>query len=102
MQRSIEIINGARSGDELIGRGLIGAAGIGEGGGGGFEAIEIANARFVGDGEHDDVTAFFAAADGEHAHARGRGGECTAVSVSFGAVDEFARRAGDAAEKFLG
>ena len=47
----------------------VGAARIGERRGGGFQPIEVADARFVGDRQHENFAAFFAAADGEDPHA---------------------------------
>ena len=53
----------------LLLRRVIGTARVGERCGGGFQTVEIADAGFVGDGEHEDIAAFFAAADGENANA---------------------------------
>src|SRR5208283_963201 len=72
MEGSIEIVDGARGGDEFFGGGGIGFAGVGEGGGGGFELIEAGNSLFIGDGYEEDFAAFFGFADGEDADA-GRG-----------------------------
>ena len=70
MKGGVEVIDRARGGDEFFGGGLISDTRVGEQRGGGFQTVEIANAGFIGDGQHEDFAAFFAAADGEDADAR--------------------------------
>ena len=53
----------------------------------------------IGDGEQQNFAAFFAVADGEDTHSRGRGGQGAAVGIGFGGVHKLARRAGDSAQK---
>ena len=102
MQGGVEVIDGARGCDEFFGGGLVGAARIGKRCGGSFQTIEIANAGFIGDGEHDNVASFFAVADREHAHSRAGRGQGTSIGVGLFGAQQFSRRAHDAAQKFLG
>jgi len=99
VQASIEVVDRAGGGDERFSSGGRKGTRVSEGCGGGFEAVEVADAGFVGDGEHQDIAVLFATADGKNANTRRRGGQGTAVGVRFRSVDEFAWGTGDAAKK---
>ena len=70
MDRRIEVVDDARVGDEALGGRTIRFSRIGERGRGRLEALEVRNARFIGDGEQDDVAAFLGTPDGKYPHAR--------------------------------
>ena len=102
VQDRVQVVDGPRGGDDRLGFLGARAARIGEGCGLRLQPVEIADAGLVGDGDHQDLAAFFALADGEDAHS-GRGvGEGAAVGVGLRRVHELARRPGDATQEAQG
>ncbi len=93
---------GREARDQFFGSGFVSAARISQGSRGLFQSIQIADASFVRDGEHQDFAAFFALADGEYAHPRTRSSQSARVGVGLFSAGEFSRSTHDPAEEFLG
>ncbi len=99
VQGRVEVVDRPGIRNDAFGGCGIGAPGIGEGGGRVLQAIEVANSVLICNGEHQDLAAFFAVADGENTYSRRSGGKGAAVGIGFGGVHKLARRARDSAEK---
>ncbi len=96
-------VDGLGSVDELLGFGLGGFAGVGEGGEVALVFVEVLDGLFAGDGEDDHVAAFLAL-EGQlpELGAGGVLGELGVVAVDVGDVVELAGLAGHFAEEFEG
>ena len=98
VQRRVEVVNGSGAGDDPIGVGRRRSAWIGQRGRGRLQAIEIADACFVGDGHEQDVPSLFGPADRLHVHPRRRLGQRPEVAVDLLRVRQVAGGAGDVPE----
>ena len=95
VQGAVEEIEGTRAGDDGFRLRGIRSSRVGQGGGGGLEPGQVADAGLVRDHRQQDVAALLGAADRLHADARRGAGERTVVGVDAGAARELSGRAGD-------
>ena len=102
MQGGVEVVDGARLGNQLFSGGFVGAPRICKRCGRGFDAVKIANARLIGDRDHHDVPSLFAVPDREDTHPRTSSGQRARIRVGLLCADQLSRSAHDASEKFLG
>ena len=102
VQDGVDVVDRTGRGDQPLGRRRVGAPRVGQRGGRPLQAIEVADALLVGHHRHQDLAPLFAAADGEHPHARAGGGERAQVGVRLRRVGQLTGCAGDPAEKVTG
>jgi hypothetical protein len=99
MQRRIEVIEGTRARDQAFRGCGIGDSRICERGIGRLQGIQIPDPLIIGDRQQNDVAALLGAANGKYSNSRGCGGQCAAVGIGLGGVDELSGRAGNSSEE---
>src|ERR1700691_566937 len=101
MWRGVEVINRTRGPDQLIRGRRVRAPRIGQGCGSFLQAIEIADAVLVRDGEHENLAPLFAMSDGEPANPRAGSSQGAGIGVCLLRSQQLPGSAQDPAQKFF-